>query len=214
MNIEEGMQTFAAHWHPFVEITQLGRHGIENRESRKLTFGTHTGTHIDAPRHFIPGGQTVDRVPLELCYETDMLGRARTDGNNDGVVACDSGALEYGYLSQEVTVRTTPYWRSVGNVDLSSDSPLFIAVMSGGPIDPTTIVFDSIKVGDFPRSALRGVVYYDKNGDGLPDYNFWYRLDRDLVLECRYYDEPFPAMTDDGLSLAGRLQFEVVGCTP
>jgi hypothetical protein len=111
-------------------------------------------------------------------------------------------------------VRTSPYWRVVGRVDLSSDSPLFIAVMSGGPFDPTSILFDSIAVGDFPRSAMRGVSYADKNSDGLADYNFWYRLDRTLVLECRYYDEPFTAMTDDGQALSGRLQFEVVGCTP
>jgi len=65
MTLEEGMQTFPTHWHPFVEITQLGRHGLENRETRKLVLGTHTGTHIDAPRHFISDGITVDQVPLE-----------------------------------------------------------------------------------------------------------------------------------------------------
>ena len=65
MNIEEGMQTFAAHWHPLVEITQLGRHGIENRETRKIVLGTHTGTHMDAPRHFIRNGTTVEQIPLE-----------------------------------------------------------------------------------------------------------------------------------------------------
>ena len=63
--IHEGMTTFPAHWHPLVEITQLGRHGLENRETRKLVFGTHTGTHIDAPLHFIPKGQSIDRIPLE-----------------------------------------------------------------------------------------------------------------------------------------------------
>ncbi|MEO5347997.1 MAG: cyclase family protein [Magnetococcus sp. YQC-9] len=65
MDIAEGMQTFPAHWHPFVEITQMGRHGIENRETRKLVLGTHTGTHMDAPRHFVPGGVTVEAIPLE-----------------------------------------------------------------------------------------------------------------------------------------------------
>lgn len=65
MTIEEGMQTFPTHWHPFVEISQLGRHGIEDRETRKLVLGTHTGTHIDAPRHFIPGGMSVDELALE-----------------------------------------------------------------------------------------------------------------------------------------------------
>ena len=59
MSLKEGMQTFPTHWHPFVEITQLGRHGIENRETRKLILGTHTGTHIDAPSHFISDGDTI-----------------------------------------------------------------------------------------------------------------------------------------------------------
>lgn len=64
--IHEGMTTFPSMNHPFVEITQLGRHGIENRETRKLVLGTHTGTHCDAPRHFIPGGETVDNLPLNV----------------------------------------------------------------------------------------------------------------------------------------------------
>jgi kynurenine formamidase len=63
--IHEGMTTFPVHWHPVVEITQLARYGIENRETRKFTMGTHCGTHIDAPRHFIPGGDTIERIPLE-----------------------------------------------------------------------------------------------------------------------------------------------------
>lgn len=63
--IHEGMTTFWGYWHPAVEITILGRHGFEDRETRKLVLGTHTGTHCDAPRHFIPGGQTIDTVSLE-----------------------------------------------------------------------------------------------------------------------------------------------------
>jgi arylformamidase len=30
-----------------------------------LAFGSHTGTHVDAASHFVDGGQTVDRLPLE-----------------------------------------------------------------------------------------------------------------------------------------------------
>lgn len=63
--IHEGMATFPSNWHPAVEITLLGRHGIENRETRKLVLGTHTGTHCDAPRHFIPDGETVDMLSLD-----------------------------------------------------------------------------------------------------------------------------------------------------
>lgn len=63
--IHEGMTTFPVHWHPHVEITQLGRFGIEDRESKKLTIGTHTGTHLDAPRHFVPNGLTIEKVSLD-----------------------------------------------------------------------------------------------------------------------------------------------------
>jgi arylformamidase len=66
LSIEEGMMTFPTHWHPVVEITILGRHGIEGRETRKVTLGTHIGTHADAPRHFIPNGRTIDEIPLDV----------------------------------------------------------------------------------------------------------------------------------------------------
>ena len=33
--------------------------------TRRLVLGTHTGTHLDAPLHFIPGGGTVDSIAIE-----------------------------------------------------------------------------------------------------------------------------------------------------
>ena len=38
----------------------------------RYSFGSHTGTHVDPPFHFIEGGVTVDNLPLEL-----LMGRAR-----------------------------------------------------------------------------------------------------------------------------------------
>jgi arylformamidase len=38
----------------------------------RLILGTHTGTHVDAPRHFIDDGVTVDALSLDL-----LIGRAR-----------------------------------------------------------------------------------------------------------------------------------------
>lgn len=31
----------------------------------QVTMGTHSGTHIDAASHYVPGGETIDRYPLE-----------------------------------------------------------------------------------------------------------------------------------------------------
>jgi arylformamidase len=38
----------------------------------RLVTGTHAGTHVDAPAHFVAGGATVDQLPLEI-----LIGKAR-----------------------------------------------------------------------------------------------------------------------------------------
>ena len=38
----------------------------------QMTINTHHGTHIDAPRHFIPDGTTIDQMPLDA-----IMGPAR-----------------------------------------------------------------------------------------------------------------------------------------
>jgi arylformamidase len=45
-----------------------------------LALGSHSGTHVDAPSHFLPGGDTVDRLPLGRmvgpAVVVDVSGRA------------------------------------------------------------------------------------------------------------------------------------------
>ncbi len=38
-----------------------------------ITIGTHTGTHIDAPSHFVSGGKTIDQISLEALNGTAKL---------------------------------------------------------------------------------------------------------------------------------------------
>jgi arylformamidase len=45
-------------------IKQIGVDG-EPAQVSLLTLGTHTGTHVDAPSHFISGGATVEALPLD-----------------------------------------------------------------------------------------------------------------------------------------------------
>jgi arylformamidase len=51
--------------------TTINKNEAKSNLSR-ISFGSHTGTHIDAPFHFLEDGITVDRLPLEL-----LIGRAR-----------------------------------------------------------------------------------------------------------------------------------------
>ena len=38
-----------------------------------LAFGSHTGTHVDAAKHFVDDGQTVDQIPLERLIGPALL---------------------------------------------------------------------------------------------------------------------------------------------
>lgn len=58
---------------PRFEIQTL--HRIEEGSPYNLTrisFGSHSGTHVDAPSHFLGHGASVDQLPLEI-----LLGKAR-----------------------------------------------------------------------------------------------------------------------------------------
>ncbi|MFQ5917227.1 MAG: cyclase family protein [Candidatus Binatia bacterium] len=47
-----------------VERRRMGR-GDHNNSSG-LTMSVHSGTHLDAPFHFVPNGPTIDSLPLDL----------------------------------------------------------------------------------------------------------------------------------------------------
>ena len=53
-------------------------HEEDGLQGTRLTLSAHTGTHIDAPRHFIAGGATIDEIPLETlsgpCLLLDVPG--------------------------------------------------------------------------------------------------------------------------------------------
>jgi arylformamidase len=63
-NLEAGMPTFTAPWHPAVTVSQMGHIDIEGRTTHSFTLGTHTGTHIDAPLHFIEHGKGIEAISL------------------------------------------------------------------------------------------------------------------------------------------------------
>jgi arylformamidase len=59
----------------------------------KISMGTHTGTHIDAPAHFVANGLTMDKIPLEI-----LNGRARV------IEIHDTERIERHALEQLVSV--------------------------------------------------------------------------------------------------------------
>jgi arylformamidase len=77
----------------------------------RIACGSHTGTHVDAPAHFIAGGAAVDELPLEI-----LMGKARV------VELAESDSIAREHLEA---------------LDLSDDLRLLIKTrMSGQPREP------------------------------------------------------------------------------
>jgi len=54
-----------------------------------VSLGSHTATHVDAPKHFIDDGETVDALSLEK-----LVGRARLIALDDSVLSIGAAELE------------------------------------------------------------------------------------------------------------------------
>lgn len=71
VTLRPGMPTYASE--PGPELIPLARIAAgDPADVSLLRVGTHAGTHVDAPAHFLPGGAGVDRLPLEV-----LVGPAR-----------------------------------------------------------------------------------------------------------------------------------------
>lgn len=46
-------------------VSVVAASGADPWHVSKLELGTHSGTHVDAASHYVPGGRTIDRYPLD-----------------------------------------------------------------------------------------------------------------------------------------------------
>jgi arylformamidase len=58
--------------------------GGDNANVSLINFGLHSGTHVDAPAHFIEGAAKVDSLPLD-----SLIGEAEVVEVGDGITAID-----------------------------------------------------------------------------------------------------------------------------
>lgn len=67
----------------------------------KITLGSHTGTHIDAPSHFLEKGKAVDQLDLNKC-----MGKCQVIEISEDVQAIEKEHIEGNISSQRVLFKT------------------------------------------------------------------------------------------------------------
>ena len=95
--LAQGLPTYPGN--PPFELQAIKRiaDGASSNVSR-LTLGTHTGTHVDAPRHFFDEGAGVDGMRLDL-----LIGRARVvEINKRGAITAED--LSQAGLREDIRV--------------------------------------------------------------------------------------------------------------
>ncbi|ASJ09696.1 cyclase [Thermococcus siculi] len=97
-----------------------------------LRMGEHTGTHVDAPAHFIPGGKTVDEMPLDRFIGDGMVLDVR---GGKGEVKLDE-IPDSGYFDRIVLFLT-------GGRELSPEVALFLVAEGARAVGT-----DAMSIGD------------------------------------------------------------------
>jgi len=64
--VETGMPTCGTAWHQNVSINSMGTIAEVGRNTCSILLGSHSGTHMDAPAHFIEEGNTIESLNLDI----------------------------------------------------------------------------------------------------------------------------------------------------
>lgn len=119
-DIYPGMPCFGAKWHCGTEMIQMGTIDEVGRNTTKLILGSHCGTHIDSPAHFVKNGMTIDRISLNNLVGDVTIVKMNLSNNQ----AVTSDMLEKINIGEKVIFNFN--WANKFNSsDFYSDYPFF-----------------------------------------------------------------------------------------
>ena len=144
LKISQSLKVFPGSPHPcFVPWTSFSKHGYD---SEALFMSTHTGTHMDAPSHFVPGRPSIDRIVVSRFVANAVILRIpkkfnelveASDLNDQEIRANDAVVIVTGW---EKKIRAPNYMTE--NPGLSASAARFlirkkvsIAAIDGPSID-------------------------------------------------------------------------------
>lgn len=170
--IHPAMPVYPGTAHPVLApLTTLAEHGFAER---LVTLATHTGTHMDAPAHILPGAVTLDQIAPDR-----FVGRSCVLDLDVGGPSVPRSVLE----TQAVRLRDTTivllrtgwsrhwgepeYFR--GFPTLAPDAAHFLVERGVGAVGIDAISFDTVDAADLPihRILLGAGILLIENLTGL-----------------------------------------------
>jgi arylformamidase len=150
--IEQGMPV----WPGDDPVELFRKQKIEDGKNANVSFlslSVHTGTHIDAPYHFLQDGKTVDKIPLEL-----LVGESQVISIPEASKWIDAQVLEKAGIQAGISrvlfkTSNSDYWQR----NEKEFKKNFIAIMDDGAkwiVDHgiTTVAIDYLSIAPFGNS--------------------------------------------------------------
>lgn len=125
MPVFSGMPVFPGD--PVVSITPETTLSESDYRVSQIRFGSHTGTHIDAPSHFLPDGETVSDVDLlRFVGEAVCLRASVTEESRDNKRIIGLSAAQRQLIRTGGRILLSTGWEAMaGTEEYFRDYPLF-----------------------------------------------------------------------------------------
>jgi len=132
---------------PRVEVRKWTAIEKDGYYMNALFLGEHSGTHVDAPAHFIPGGKTIDQIPLER-----FIGRG---------VVIDVSSLDRSIKAEDITksAEVVLFYTGGREVYLSEEGAKYLVELGVKGVG-----IDAPSIGDFNTHRVllsNGIVIFE-----------------------------------------------------
>lgn len=109
--------------HPGFQLERTADFIKDGKTVSKLTFGTHTGTHTDAPLHFIQDGLNIDEVPLDALVGEAVVIDMSHKGAQSIITAQDLEESNADVKAGDILVIRTNWSKKWGSQDYYKKRP-------------------------------------------------------------------------------------------
>ena len=136
----------------------------KNANVSSLSLSVHTGTHIDAPFHFLQDGYAVEKIPMDLLIGEAQVVNIPEEYRSINEAVLENAKIELGITRVLFRTANSSHWEKLGN-ELMKD---FVAIAEDGARwlvnhGIKTVGIDYLSIAPFGNSRpIHNVLLTDK----------------------------------------------------